>query len=76
MPLQQLRIYRERTGQNRNALHMLALSGVVRPSHVELRYTIPTIEPPVKIFRADFVNVYPRASVLHLRPYLNCSAVR
>ena len=27
--------------QKRTALHMLALSGVVRPSHVELHYTTP-----------------------------------
>ena len=26
------------------ALHMLALSGVVRPSHIELRYTIPILK--------------------------------
>lgn len=31
----------ERTKQKRKALHMLALSGVIRPSHVELRYTFP-----------------------------------
>ena len=40
MPLCQLRTYVERTRQKRKALHMLALSGVVRPSHVELRYAI------------------------------------
>jgi hypothetical protein len=27
--------------QKRTALHMLALSGVVRPSHVEIRYATP-----------------------------------
>ena len=27
--------------QKRTALHMLALSGVVRPSHIELRYATP-----------------------------------
>ncbi|MDF0674980.1 MAG: hypothetical protein P0120_11690 [Nitrospira sp.] len=41
MPLRQLRSYIEGTRQKRKALHMLALSGVVRPSHVELRYAIP-----------------------------------
>jgi hypothetical protein len=41
MPLYQLRTYIERTRQKRKALHMLALSGVVRPGHVELRYATP-----------------------------------
>lgn len=43
MPLRQLRIHNERTRQKRKALHMLALSGVVRSSHVELRYEIPML---------------------------------
>ena len=34
-------LFRSRTKQKRTALHMLALSGVVRPSHVELRYATP-----------------------------------
>lgn len=41
MPLTQWRTYRERAKQKQKALHMLALSGVVRPSHVELRYPVP-----------------------------------
>jgi hypothetical protein len=32
---------RSRAKQKRNALHMMALSGVIRPSHVELRYGTP-----------------------------------
>jgi hypothetical protein len=32
---------RARAKQKRNALRMMALSGVVRPSHVELRYGTP-----------------------------------
>ncbi len=43
MPLPELRIQLARTRQKRKALHMLALSGVVRPSHVGLRYTIPLL---------------------------------
>lgn len=39
--IQYMRLRRARTKQTRTALHMLALSGVVRPSHVELRYTTP-----------------------------------
>lgn len=41
MPLTRWIGYRESAKQKRKALQMLALSGVVRPSHVELRYTIP-----------------------------------
>lgn len=41
MPLAQWRTHRERAKQKQKALRMLALSGVVRPGHVELRYTAP-----------------------------------
>ena len=44
MPLAHWRMYRERARQKRMALHMLALSGVVRPSHIELRYTTPILK--------------------------------
>jgi hypothetical protein len=40
-PIQYIKLRRSRTKQKRNALHMLALSGVVRPSHIELRYATP-----------------------------------
>ncbi|MEO6554231.1 MAG: hypothetical protein ABIO96_06755 [Nitrospiraceae bacterium] len=36
-----MNLRRLRSKQKRTALHMLALSGVVRPSHVELHYTTP-----------------------------------
>ena len=39
--IQYMRLRRARMKQTRTALHMLTLSGVVRPSHVELRYTTP-----------------------------------
>lgn len=44
MPLVRWRTNRERTRQKRKALHMLALSGVVRPSHIEPRYYIPILK--------------------------------
>jgi len=44
MPLADWRTHRERARQKRNALHMLALSGVIRPSHIELRYTVPIMK--------------------------------
>ena len=40
-PIQYIKLHRAHKKQKRTALHMLALSGVVRPSHVELRYTTP-----------------------------------
>ena len=36
-----IKLRRTRNKQLRTALHMMAASGVVRPSHVELRYTTP-----------------------------------
>jgi hypothetical protein len=37
-PIQYIKLHRTHKKQKRTALHMLALSGVVRPSYVELRY--------------------------------------
>jgi hypothetical protein len=44
MPLTHWRTHRERSRQKQKVLHMLALSGVVRPSHIELRYTVPILK--------------------------------
>ena len=41
-PIQFIKLRSAHKKQKRTALHMLALSGVVRPSHVELRYAAPT----------------------------------
>jgi len=46
-----MKLRKERKKQTRTALHMLALSGVVRPSHVELRYTTPLAN--ITAFRAQ-----------------------
>lgn len=40
-PIQYIKLRRAHKKQKRTALHMLALSGAVRPSHVELRYATP-----------------------------------
>ena len=40
-PIQYITLRRAHKKQKRTALHMLALSGVVRPSHVEIRYAAP-----------------------------------
>ena len=40
-PIQYIKLRSAHKKQKRTALQMLALSGAVRPSHVELRYTAP-----------------------------------
>ena len=40
-PIHYIKLRRAHKKQKRTALHMLALSGVVRPSHVEIRYATP-----------------------------------
>lgn len=62
MLLHQFQIYRARTRQKRKALRMLTLSGVVRPSHVELRYAIPflTLE--------DQSGTFQESPVMAVRP--------
>jgi len=44
MPLKIWRTYRLRAQQKRKAMQMLTISGVVRPSAVELRYTTPLMK--------------------------------
>lgn len=44
MPLKIWRAYRMRVQQKRKAMEMLAISGVVRPGAVELRYTTPLMK--------------------------------
>ena len=41
MPLSRWTHYRQIRDQKKKVLHLLALSGVVRPSTIELRYTAP-----------------------------------
>ena len=50
-PFQYIKIRSVHKRQKRTALHMLALSGVVRPSHVELRYATPIAS--ITAFRAQ-----------------------
>jgi hypothetical protein len=50
-PIQYIILRRAHKKQKRTALHMLALSGVVRPSHVELRYATPIAR--ITAFRAQ-----------------------
>ncbi len=50
-PIQYIKLRRAHKKQKRTALRMLALSGVVRPSHVELRYATPIAS--ITAFRAQ-----------------------
>jgi hypothetical protein len=50
-PVQYIKLRRTHKKQKRTALHMLALSGVVRPSHIELRYATPIAS--ITAFRAQ-----------------------
>jgi len=50
-PIQYIKLRRAYKKQKRTALHMLALSGVVRLSHVELRYATPVAS--ITAFRAQ-----------------------
>jgi hypothetical protein len=38
-PIRYIKLHRAHKNRKQTALRMLALSGVVRPSHIELRYT-------------------------------------
>ena len=54
-PIQYIKLRRAHMKQKRTALRMLALSGVVRPSHVELRYA--TRVASVSAFRAQPTSI-------------------
>jgi len=54
--------------QKRTALQMLALSGVVRPSHVELRYATPITR--IAAFRAQPTAIeHPQTQPIPLRSW-------
>jgi hypothetical protein len=50
-PIHYIKSRRAYMKQKRTVLHMLAMSGVVRPGHVELRYAIPIAS--ITAFRAQ-----------------------
>lgn len=57
MPLKIWRAYRMRVQQKRKAMQMLAISGVVRPGAVELRYTTPLMKMRISNSSAEFQPV-------------------
>ena len=67
-PIQYIKLRRAHKKQKRTALHMLALSGVVRPSHVEIRYATPIAG--ITAFRArPTVNEHPQTQPIPLRSW-------
>lgn len=50
-PIQSIKLHQARKKQKQTALHMLTLSGVIRPGHVELRYAAPIAS--ISAFRAQ-----------------------
>jgi hypothetical protein len=57
MPLKIWRAYRMRAQQKRKAMQMLAISGVVRPGAVELRYTTPLMKMRISNSSAELQPV-------------------
>jgi hypothetical protein len=62
MPPHQPQTELERTQQNQKALHLLVLSGVVRPSYLKLRYAIPLLNDE------DQSRPFPGKPVTAVRP--------
>lgn len=57
MPLTRWTHYRQTRAQKKKALHLLALSGVVRPSTIELRYTTPLSHISVESSREEQTSI-------------------
>jgi hypothetical protein len=67
-PIQYIKLRSAHKKQKRTALHMLALSGAVRPSHVELRYAAPIAS--ITASRAQSAVVwYPQTHPVPLRSW-------
>lgn len=57
MPFKIWRAYRMRAQQKRKVMQMLAISGVVRPGAVELRYTTPLMKMRISNSSAELQPV-------------------
>jgi hypothetical protein len=69
-PIQYIKLRSAHKKQKRTALHMLALSGAVRPSHVELRYAAPIASIAASRSRVQpTVNGYPQTHPVPLRSW-------
>jgi hypothetical protein len=67
-PIQYIKLRRVHKKQKRTALHMLALSGAVRPSHVELRYAAPNASITASRAQPTVVG-YPQTYPVPLRSW-------
>ncbi len=63
MPLTRWTHYRQTRAQKKKALHLLALSGVIRPSTVELRYAAPRSYDSDERLREERAPIAQKASV-------------
>jgi hypothetical protein len=67
-PIHYIKLQRAYKKQKRTALRMMALSGVVRPSHVEIRYTTPIAS--ITAFRAQPTAIeHPQTQPIPLRSW-------
>src|SRR6476660_2149077 len=70
-PIDYLKSRRAYKKQKRTALHMLAVSGVVRPGHVELRYATPIAS--ITAFRVQPTAIkHPQTQAIPSQPE-NCT---
>ena len=67
-PIQYIKLRSAHKKQKRTALHMLALSGAVRPSHVELRYAAPIASITASRAQPTVVG-YPQTHPVPLRSW-------
>ena len=66
-PIHYIKSRRAYKKQKRTALHMLAVSGVVRPGHVELRYAAPIAS--ITAFRSQPAAIkHPQAQPVPSKP--------
>jgi hypothetical protein len=66
--IQYIKLRRAHKKQKQTALHMLAVSGVVRPSHVELRYATPIAS--ITAFRRQSTAIeHPQTQPIPLRSW-------
>ena len=67
-PIQYIKLRSAHKKQKRTALHMLALSGAVRPSHVELRYAAPIASITASCAQPTVIG-YPQTHPVPLRSW-------
>ena len=78
-PIRYVRKHRARRRQLRTVLHMLSVSGVIRPGHIEPRYFEPSSQVDA-LYRqkttGDMVRPTTKSPALHLNPGLDWTKFR